>query len=375
VPPRPVLVALVVLLALAAGTAAPRARAARLTAEQARLLAAAEQGLAKEQQLWWDARYGWYDEYRFSVYSSPLLMLWGAYQVFNTVNGIALADPTPENVARVRAFANGAEAYWNPAVPPTGAYAYYPHFHPTRIRYYFDDNGWFALAFLDSYRITHDSRYLRDALRAYRFLALAGWDRRRGGFWWTTYHEHKTSEPLAAAIVAGAKLYRITGDRRYLDDATRWLAWANAHSWNGDRSLYQRNATDPTVMSYVEGLMAEGNELLCKAAGTRADCARAERVATASIAAFGRDLHWSPIGDSVYLYGLLNLYALDRNTAWYSLALRNAERALATQDANGLYLTGWDGSAQGDDTRLADLGLNSATLSVFAWVAAVPAPS
>jgi uncharacterized protein YyaL (SSP411 family) len=375
---RPTL-ALLLVCAVAAGgarTAAADGPAAgrHLTAQQQQFLQTAEQGVAKAKALWWDAQLGWYDEYRYEQLNEKLLMLWSGYELFNAVNGIALADPTPANVRAVRAFANGAETYWNPRVKPVGAYAYYPHYTVTSIRYYFDDNGWWAIAFLDSYRVTHDRRYLNDSLRAFRFLATAGWDARSGGFWWDTYHEHKTSEPLAAAILTGARLWKVTHDRAYLRDAIRWLAWADAHSWNSARGLYQRSANDPTVMSYVEGLMAAANEELCHITGGQHYCRRAEQVARDSVTAFGANLDWNPRYDAVDLYGILNLYALDHNPQWYSLALANAQRALATQDANGLFLTGWNHEQYKDDTEKQALGLDAASLSVFAWLAAVPAP-
>lgn len=348
---------------------------AQLAAARQTYLQTAEQGLARAKQVWWDSKRGWYDEYRYSSWDQPLLMLWSAYQVFNAVDGVAVADPTAANIQAVRDFANGAENYWNPNVQPDGAYAYYPGYRNTTIRYYFDDNGWFGLAFTDAYRITHDSRYLADAVRAFRFLADAGWDADGGGFWWDTKHDHKTSEPLAAAILIGARLYEATGDRSYLRDAEKWLAWANAGSWNAARGLYQRNSSDPTVMSYVEGLMAAANEEVCAVTHAAADCARAELVARDSVAAFGVDLDWNPRFDAVDLYGLLQLYSHDRNATWYALAYHNAQRALATQGANGLFLTGWSGETKGDDTRDQGLGLDAATLSVFAWVAAVPSPS
>lgn len=358
-----------------AGTSVPPLPSnAQVRATQQKDLQLAEDGLAAARKLWWDKSRGWYDEYRFSDYSMPLLMLWSAYQVFNAVNGVALADPTPANVRAVRAFANGAESYWNPKVKPVGAYAYYPNFTNTHIRYYFDDNGWFGLAFLDAYEVTDDRRYLNDALKAFRFLAVAGWDDKDGGFWWETKHDHKTSEPLAAGILMGARLYGYTRNRTYLLDAVRWLKWADAHSWNTAKGLYQRSATDDIVMSYVEGLMAAANEEVCKATGVSAHCARAELVARNSLDAFGTDLSWNPRYDAVYLYGLLHLYERDHNPTWFALAYHNAQRALATQDANGFFLRGWDGSTKGDDTTKAGLGLDAATLSVFAWLAAETPP-
>jgi len=346
-----------------------------LVAAKKHFLDVAERGVERARTLWWNERLGWYDESLYSHWHQPLLMLWSAYQLFNAVNGVALADPSPANIRAVRKFANGAEAYFNPAVKPGGAYAYYPHYTDTAIRYYFDDNGWFGIAYMDAYRVTHDRRYLQDALKAFRFLDRAGWDAKRGGFWWDTYHEHKTSEPLAAAILIGVRIYEATHDRSYLHKALRWLAWAHAHSWNRRRGLYQRSATDNLVMSYVEGLMAAANAEACAVTRQRSYCRRAELVARNAVRAFGVNLHWSPRYDAVYLYGLLNLYARDHASSWYALTYHNALRALSTQNDRGLFLLSWSGEQKGDDTRLKDLGLDAASLSVFAWLAASRLPT
>jgi len=77
----------------------------------------------------------------------PLARLWSAYPLFEALDGAAVAQPTPANVQAVRAFARGAEAYWNPVVH---GYAYYPGTSGPDKLTFFDDNGWWGLAFLDA---------------------------------------------------------------------------------------------------------------------------------------------------------------------------------------------------------------------------------
>jgi hypothetical protein len=129
-------------------------------------------------------------------------------------------------------------------------------------------------------------------------------------------------------------------------------------------------------MSYVEGLMAEANAVLCKVTKKQGYCARAELVAQNSLPAFGTDLDWSPRYDAVALYGFLQLYALDQNPTWYAYGYHNAQRALANaRDETGLFLQNWDGSdIVVDDQLQGQIGTEAATLSVFAWLAASPLP-
>ena len=76
--------------------------------------------------------------------------------------------------------------------------------------------------------------------------------------------------------------------------------------------------------------------------------------------------------DTIYLQGMLDLYAVDGNPTWYALAYENAMTA--------------EQNARGDDGRWtkdwwgywADTGVlyaPAATLELFAWMAATPPPA
>jgi uncharacterized protein YyaL (SSP411 family) len=350
----------------------------QVVAERGHFLQLAEQAIRDAKAHWWNDKLGWYNEQlEFNFPPEPLVMLWSAFQLFEAVDAVAVADPTAANIAQAKWFANMAERYYNPALKPVGAYAYYMGKRDPNIPYFFDDNGWFGIAFMDAYQATHDRRYLVDALRAYRFLAVSGWNPDGGGFWWNTVHRYTTSEPLAAAVWIAARLYEATKVTSYLSKAEKWDAWANAHIWNASQGLYGRSPTDGTVMSYVEGLMAGANAELCKITGKQGYCARAEQVATNSLRAFSVNLHWAPQYDAVDLRGVLDLYAVDHSDAWYALAFHNAERAAANAgDARGLFQLGWDGQQVnlGKEVHPGQLGLHGATASLLAWVAAVPMP-
>ena len=83
----------------------------------------------------------------------PLATLWSAYPLFEATNGVAIAHPTAANKAAVNAFAAKAAKYWDPDIQATGGFAYY---YTARGAWnaYFDDNGWWGVAFLDAYRAT-----------------------------------------------------------------------------------------------------------------------------------------------------------------------------------------------------------------------------
>jgi uncharacterized protein YyaL (SSP411 family) len=343
--------------------------------EQARqtYLATAEQGLADVHKRFWDAQRGWYDDFVNDPNDHmPLARLWSAYPLFETLAGVVAADPTSANKAALRDFADkGADLYWNPKLVPVGGYEWYPGLRAKVSTAYFDDSGWWGLAFIDAYRVTGDARYLADAHRAFVFIVGAGWDKARGGVWWETQHRHKTIEPLAAAVLIGTLLYKERHRPWYLQQVDKLMHWADAHSFNKARGLYQRNAGDTTVMDYAQGLMIAADAELCRAAHRPALCAKARTLADAAARAFPRDLQWSPSYDVVYVRWMLDYYRLTHDARWYDLAAHNAERALANaRSSNGLWTSSWDGRWIADG-----LQHDAATLELFAWTAAAPLPA
>jgi hypothetical protein len=334
-------------------------------------LVVAEKGLTKTQKAFWNPSLHWYNWRLVKTDPpKPLASLWSVFPLFELADGVAIAAPTPANKAAVEAIGKGAEGYLDPNTGPP-AFTTYPGNVDPKQHVYFDDNGWFEIAFLDAYQATGDARFLHDAETAYDFIADKGWNPNGGGFWWETLHRHITSEPLAAEIDTGLRLYEITRRSSYLTSAERWLAWAAAHSWNVAEHLYQRSPTDPTTMDYVEGPMIGAQLELCAIRHLKGPCAAAESLARASAATFGTDLDWTPAADALYLRYMLQLYAADHNPEWYNLARRNADDALQlARSADGLFFKQWGGGSF--PVRL--LQPDAATLSLFAWLGGVHSP-
>ena len=368
------LAALAVLLG-AAATSDARGPSPPSEQERREFLNHAEVGVKRARQLWWNHNLGWYDERLNNNWnrSMPLVRLWSAYPLFEALTAIALAEPTPAHKAAVRSFAAKARRYWNPELHPIGGFAYYIDTKNPRIRAYYDDNGWWGIAFLDAYRATGDRSFLRDARRAFRFIVLSGWDDAGGGgIWWETWHKHKTAEPLAAAAYIGAVLYGITRERSYLDQVTKLIAWADTRTWDARRRLYRRSDTSDVVMNYVQGMMIGAHLELCRVLEQPAYCAKAQALGRASLLAFPADAAWTPIADGIYLRHLLDLYRYDRDPRWYGIALRNARRALRnSRGRSGLFLKDWAGRPVPGDL----LRTHASSVALFAWLATVAPPS
>jgi uncharacterized protein YyaL (SSP411 family) len=334
---------------------------------------ALDDGLAKTKAVWWNPAANWYSQLPHEPGDGPRVTatLWDVFPLFEATNLVAISRPSPARRAAVEAIGRGAEQYWNPLFTPVGGYWYKPEQHPN-VNAFFDDNGWWGLAFFDAYTATHDRRFLTDAIRAWRFIAVAGWAQNDGGgIWWDTNHDWKTSEPLAAEILIGAELYGATHRKAYLNESLKLLAWANAHSWNRTRGLYQRNEHDGTVMNYVEGMMIGAHVTLCRVLRRMSYCRKAEQLAAASVRAFPPTFFWANETDAIYYRWFLTLYGNDRNPRWYKLADTWARKALANaRDRNGLFTRKWDGTVP----RIPRLLTPGGTLMLLAAVTAAPLP-
>jgi uncharacterized protein YyaL (SSP411 family) len=356
--------------ALVSAIVLPLPSHADLLSSQAQYSQFAQQGLVQMQQNWWNAKKGWYDN-RYPD-DGQLASVWSSYPMMELVAAVAIADPTPENKALVNATFKAGEGYWDPTDEGTGGIAWQWGVSPSG-NAYFDDAGWWGIAYLDAYRATGNARWLWDAGRVLAYIDRYGWDRVNGGTWWDTAMEYKTSEPLAAATLIAATLYRIQHKQYFLQLATRYLSWADAKTLNAKAgNLYGRSATDGTVMDYVEGMMIDAHVQLCVATKQHSYCDQAESLAQASAAQFAALHPWTPEPDTIYLRGMLDLYAVDGNPTWYTLAYANAEAARENaRDATGWWSKDW----WGDWADQGVLFTPAATLELFAWMAASPPPA
>ncbi|HWX96429.1 MAG TPA: glycoside hydrolase family 76 protein [Solirubrobacteraceae bacterium] len=374
----PITVALTLAITLAGATAVAATPApAQLGAVQQRYLQLAQSGVAHAQQAWHDRRLGWYDARLGDRDRYPLATIWDIVPLFESLDAIAIARPTPANRRAVAHFAAGAERYLNRGLRPTPGFSPYPGDRSPDTQTWFDDNGWWGLAFMNAFKATGTRRYLADAERALRYIAAAGWDPRAGGIWWNTRRPYKAGEALASATLLATLLYAQTHSPFALAQASRFLAWANTSGFSATDGLYAGSSLDSTPIDYIEGPLIYAQALLCGATATAADCARAEQLKATALDRFGYLLSFSPQYDVIYLQWMLALYALDGDPVLYRLAADNARDASSrTPNSRGLYLLSWNGEVL--PARYAVPGMlqtHAATTSLFAWLAVYPPPA
>jgi hypothetical protein len=349
-----------------------------ITTVQQRYLALAEAGVAHAQARWHDARLGWYDARLNDRSRYPLATIWDIVPLFQSLDAIAIASPTPAHRDAVERFAAGAERYLNRGLHPVPGYSPYPGDREPSTETWFDDNGWWGMAFIDAYRATGSRRYLTDAQRALAYVARAGWDPRSGGLWWNTTHPYKSGPALASDTLLATLLYQLTGSSFDLSQARRFLAWGNSASggFSTADGLYDGSSINPTPVDYIEGPLIYAQADLCRLTGSAPECALADRLKGTALTRFGYLLDFSPQYDAIYLQWMLALYGLENDPTLYRMAADNA-RDVQTRAANaqGLYLLSWNGQTLPRANALPGmLQTQGASTSLLAWLAVYRPP-
>lgn len=365
-------VALGGLLTPGADAAAPTA----LSAAQRGYLALAEAGVARAEQRWRNPREHWYDALLHDRARYPLATIWDIAPLFESIDAIAIASPTPAHERAVTSFATGAERYLNRGLRPLPGYSPYPGDREAATETWFDDNGWWGLGFVEAYRATGSRRWLRDAQRAVDYVVAAGWDSEGGGIWWNTDHPYKAGAALASDTLLATLLYQLTGSSFDLAQARRSLSWANGGGYSATSGLYVDSNLDEEPVDYIEGPLIYAQATLCRLQGDPAECALAERLKRTAVRRFGQQLDFSPQYDAIYLQWMLALYATDGDASLYRMAAQNAADAQArAANGEGLYLLSWNGEGlPPQDAQPGMLQTQAATTSLFAWLAVYAPP-
>jgi Glycosyl hydrolase family 76 len=366
-----------IIWALALVCSSDVAGAAPLTPTQQQYLTLAEGGVLRSEQRWSDRRAGWYYARLDDRDHYPLARIWDIVPLFESLDAIAIAAPTKANLVALTRFAAGAERYLNRGLRPLPGYSPYPRDRGGSTQTWFDDNGWWGLAFVNAYRATGRRRYLSDAQRALDYIAAAGWDPEGGGIWWNTSHPFKAGAALASGTLLAVLLYQQTSSPFDLGQAMRFLAWANSSGFDPSEDLYVDTSLESTPVDYIEAPLIYAQELLCGLTSTPADCQWAEQLQSRVLARFGFQLEFGPQYDAIYLQWMLALYSLDGDPVLYALAADNARDAeTRALNGEGLYLLSWNGEPlPAQDGEPGMLQTQAATTSLFAWLAVYPPPA
>lgn len=171
--------------------------------------------------------------------------------------------------------------------------------HPGFINNFYDDEGWWGLAWVDAWDLTHDRTYLAMARSIFEDMA-GGWDSTcGGGIWWNKTRHYKNAIANELFLSLAAHLANRDSEHRseYLTWANREWRWfsgtgmINAENLVNDGLAIDRGAAGKvtcrnngmTTWSYNQGVVLGGLAELSQADSSPEPVQRAKSIATAAI--------------------------------------------------------------------------------------------
>jgi predicted alpha-1,6-mannanase (GH76 family) len=170
-----------------------------------------------------------------------------------------------------------------------------PRRYPGFTNDFYDDNGWWALAWIAAFDLTGEERYLNQARDIFTEMTT-GWDDvHGGGLWWSRKRDYKNAIPNELFLLTAARLHqRAPGD--YLDWARREWTWLHNSGLIGPAGLVNDGLTaagtsngGPT-WTYNQGVIIGGLAALHEITGDHAYLEPATAIASAAL----RDLTVPP---------------------------------------------------------------------------------
>jgi predicted alpha-1,6-mannanase (GH76 family) len=153
---------------------------------------------------------------------------------------------------------------------------------------YYDDEGWWALTWINAYDLTRNGAYLGQAKDIFANMA-GGWDSIcGGGIWWSKARQYKNAIANELFLQVAVALHQRTpGDTFYANWAQREWAWfqgsgmiTGSHLVIDGLAACRPDLSSPT-WTYNQGVLIGGLVALARMTGSRAPLATAQRIADA----------------------------------------------------------------------------------------------
>jgi predicted alpha-1,6-mannanase (GH76 family) len=254
--------------------------------------------------------------------------------------------------------------------------------HPNFVNDYYDDDGWWALAWIQAYDVTGNPQYL--AMAETIFTAIAGgWDSTcGGGVWWNKSKLYKNAISNELFFFVAAKLAnRASGSAQasYLSWAQKEWTWFKASGLINAQNLVNDGLKDGCVnngaltWTYNQGVILGGlvelnnaelnNAELSNAGKDPALLPQAQAIAGAAIAHLAKNGILTepdtltggdpPQFKGIFMRNLMALYAAAPDPRYKAFADANAASIIANDQGDDWQLGGlWQGPFDsGDATR------------------------
>jgi len=262
--------------------------------------------------------------------------------------------------------------------------------HPNFTNMFYDDSGWWALAWIDAYDLTGNQAYLSMAETIFTYMT-GGWDTATcgGGIWWSTARTYKNAIANELFLSVAAKLAnRTSGDTSggYLAWAQKEWTWFLASGMINASGLINDglNSSNPAactnnngiVWSYNQGVILGGLVELAKAASDPTLLAHAQSIANAVLSPNSGMLtsngilvdHGVSGGDApqfkgIFMRNLMALYAAAPNAQYKSFADANADSIWTNDNSGNRFGALWQGPVDSTDATRQSSALDALVIA------------
>ncbi|KAH8602124.1 glycoside hydrolase family 76 protein [Bisporella sp. PMI_857] len=160
---------------------------------------------------------------------------------------------------------------------------------------FYDDQAWWALAWIQAYDLTNNAQYLQTAVEIFSDMRN-GSTTPCGGIWWDKQNTYVNAIANELYLSVGASLANRAYDKSfYLDIAQKQLDWFLESGMLNDENLINDGLTEDcknnggTVWSYNQGVILGALVELNNAAANSTYLELANDIATAAISKLGED--------------------------------------------------------------------------------------
>jgi predicted alpha-1,6-mannanase (GH76 family) len=258
------------------------------------------------------------------------------------------------------------------------------------LNWYYDDEGWWGLAWIKAYDLVGDTRYLVMAQTIFADM-VQGWDTQcGGGIWWSKDRTYKNAIANELFLTLAARLAQRVNDEH---QSTSYLSWAD-QEWNwfaqsgminthnlindGLNNACQNN-NGPT-WTYNQGVILGGLVDRYKLTRDASYLKRAEAIADAVLSTqvdSNGILHepGEQAGDTnadrpqfkgIFMRNLAYLYETDKNATYKQFIVKNAE-SIIHNNSNNAFQFGlvWSGPLDSADATRQTSALDAIVAGTF----------
>lgn len=240
-----------------------------------------------------------------------------------------------------------------------GGYDHLPH-PRTDVERYYDDNAWVAMGLIDAYEAVKDKTYLERAEKTIEF-SLSGVNQEQGGIWWREAPKQTMNTcSVAPTAFACLRYYEVTGRRAYLETAKALMVWLDEHLQDSDHlyfdSITPRGRINRTKWTYNTGMPLQNYAKLYQLTGVKRYLEKANAIAAAA------EKHWlDPQTGAVrceamfvwtLVEGWVNLSKVSDQSHWQEVSQKAATYLYEhVRDPKGRYPKRWDRPTEGEITE------------------------